>query len=161
MSGQISDSQSVSHKTNKLLILTAFLIVVIAAIPLVAWFISLGQVHPVSTPFPITVVKGNITINSGSYVYYNFTLSTHVNPSVEGTFTVSGSDQKIRVYVMDCANFVDWQYARKASMYYDSGESSNGNVEANLPLGNYYLVYDNTFSATSKNVTTEVSYLVL
>jgi hypothetical protein len=134
----------------------AVIIIAVAAIVLAA-FVLLNEVHPVSTPIMEILVDGNVTVNSDSYVYYNFTVfSEHVSPTVQGTFTVSGIDQKIRVYIMDSASVTDWQDTRNASAYYDSGESSSGNITANLPIGNYALVYDNTFSATSKNVTTQV-----
>jgi hypothetical protein len=138
------------------LLAIAVIIVAVAAIVLAA-FVMLNEIHPVSTPKIEIIVNGNLTVNSGSYVYYNFTVfSEHVEPSVQGKFTVSGSDQKIRVYIMDSANFTDWKDTRNASTYYDSGESNSGNITATLPVGNYDLVYDNNFSATSKNVTTQV-----
>jgi hypothetical protein len=156
MPSQISDSQSDRNKADKMLLAIAVIIVAIAAAVLTA-FVMLNEIHPYSTPKIEIIVDGNLTVNSGSYVYYKFTvLSEHVAPTVQGTFTVSGNDQKIRVYIMDSANFADWQDTRNASTYYDSGESNSGNITATLPVGNYDLVYDNNFSATSKNVTTQV-----
>jgi hypothetical protein len=139
------------------LALTLIVIILVLAITVLTAFVMLNKIHPASTPKIEIIVDGNLTVNSGSYMYYNFTVfSEHLEPTVQGTFTVSGNDQRIRVYIMDSANFTDWQDTRNASKYYDSGESNSGNITATLPVGNYELVYDNTFSGTSKNVTTQV-----
>jgi hypothetical protein len=155
MSSQTSDSQSNRHKADKMLLAIAVIIVVITATVLAISFMQ-SEIHPYPTPALEIIVNGNLTVNASSYEYYDFTVSIHISPTVQGTFTVS-SGEKIRVYIMDSANFTDWQNKRPARMYYDSGESSSGNVTATLPSGgNYVLVYDNTFSATSKKVTTQV-----
>jgi hypothetical protein len=131
-------------------------IIIVATAATLAASVMLNKTYPPSTPVTEIIVDGNLTVNSGSYVYYNFTVFIgHLHPTVQGTFTVSGNDQKIRVYIMDSANFTNWQDTRNASKYYDSGESNSGNITATLPVGNYDLVYDNTFSATPKNVTTQ------
>ena len=160
MSGQTSpDKQSTSHKRNKVLLAV---IVAVAAIIVVAYFIHQSSIQPVSTPIARPIVKGNLTVNAGSYVSRNFTVPSMIsNARVDGTFTVSGGSQTtIKVYVMDSANFADWQNGRQASRYYDSGEANSGNVTATLPsAGTYYLVYDNTFSTASKNMTVSADFL--
>jgi hypothetical protein len=89
-------------------IVLAVMIIAIVAVMLTA-FVTLNGIHPVSTPAVEVIVDGNLTVNSGSYMYYNFTVfSQHVEPAVQGTFTVSGIDQKIRVYIMNSANFTNW-----------------------------------------------------
>lgn len=156
MPSQISGRQSDRNKRDKMFLAIAVIIIAVVATVLTV-FVMLNKIRPYSTPIAEIIVDGNLTVNSGSYVHYNFTVfSENVSPTVQGTFTVSGSAQKIRVYIMDSTNFTIWQDTRNAGMYYDSGESNSGNIAITLPVGNYDLVYDNTFSAASKNVTTQV-----
>src|SRR3972149_6649673 len=151
------NSQSDRSKVNKILVALAVVTAAIVFVGALAVFLNQNNIRPFCTPYVGVIVDGNLTVNAGSYEYYNFTVpSGEPNSKVEGTFTVSGSND-IKVYVLDSANFADWQNGREANMYYDSGELSSGNVTAELPSsGTYFLVYDNTFSTTSKNVTTQV-----
>ncbi|MEM3880591.1 MAG: hypothetical protein QXD19_02460 [Candidatus Bathyarchaeia archaeon] len=76
-----------------------------------------------------------------------------------GTFTVSEGMETIKVYIFDSAGFMDWQNSGNASSYYNSGEMTSSNITATLVSpGTYYLVYDNTFSLISKNVTAQVNF---
>jgi hypothetical protein len=80
---------------------------------------------------------------------------------VGGSFTVSTNDESgIKVYVMDDTNFVNWQNGHAFSTYYASGEVKAGDIYAEFTSGGTYnLVFDNTFSATSKSVDSEVDVL--
>jgi hypothetical protein len=154
MSSQTSpDKQSASHKRNRLVLVV---IVVLTVTIVAAYFIHQSSIQPRSTPIARGIVSGNVMVNVGSYVSRNFTVPSMIsNARVDGTFAVSGGIQNtIKLYIMDGASFVDWQNGLQASMFYDSGEANSGNVTATLPsTGTYYLVFDNTFSAASKNVT--------
>jgi hypothetical protein len=144
-----------------MLLVAIVTVTVIAVAGLLAAFFMINEIHPVATPVVWDIVHGNLTINAGSYERYNFTVPSGASDvHVDGTFTVSGGNgNTIKVYVMNNANFADWQKGSNVSMYYDSGELNSGNVAATLPsAGTYYLVYDNTFSAISKNVTTWVDF---
>jgi hypothetical protein len=156
-----STNQSDRRKANKTLLAVAVAIAVVIVAGLLAAFFINNDFHAASTPIVMEIVNGNLTVNASSYASYNFTVpSSAPTATVQGTFTVSGGNgNTIKVYVMDGANLADWQNGLNASMYYDSGELSSGNVTATLPsTGTYYLVYDNTFSATSKNVITQVDF---
>ena len=127
-------------------------------------FLTQNQLHPASTPRRYYLVNDNITVEAGSYKYYNFSLSNSANvyPTVTGTFSVSSEDSMerplIRVFVMTYANFTAWQNDKTSDTIYDSAFVHNGNITADLPMtGDYVLVYDNTFDSNSKIVNTTVS----
>ncbi len=143
---------------NKMLLAVAAIIIIVAVVEIVIFFTqNQGQLSP--TPTVVTIVDGNLTVEATSYKYFNFTVEGTMTSDVQGTFAVSGNSENIRVYIMDRANFTDWQNAHNARMYYDSGEVNNATIAVKVPAGgDYYLVYDNTGSSTSKNVTTNVSY---
>ena len=66
------------------------------------------------------------------------------------------------MYVMNSTNFVNWQNGDAFSTYYSSGEATTGNIYAEPPSGGtYFLVFDNTFSTTSKNVDTDVDVMYM
>ena len=117
-------------------------------------FFSKNPFNPLSTPLKHSIVDDNITVNAGSYASYNFSLSNsgNVYPTVTGTFIASSEESMerplIRVFVMTYANFTAWQN--------DNSFVHNGDITANLPNGNYVLVYDNTFDSISKTVNTVV-----
>ena len=161
MPNQTSDNQSKRHTVNKTLLaieVTIVLVIIFIASLLVVFF-EQSKKQPLPTPAVVRIVDGNLTINAGSYMYYNFTVPGTLVSQVQGIFTVSDGSERIRVYIMDSANFIEWQNTHNASMYYDSGEVNSGNVTAILPPGgNYDLVYDNTFSSNLKNVTTQVTF---
>lgn len=158
MPHQTSDSQRL--KMNKTLLaieVTVVLAIILIAGVLVVLFEQNKQ-QPSPTPTVVTLVDGNLTINAASYKYYNFTVEGTLTSDVQGTFTVSNGE-KIRVCVMDNANFTQWQSTHNASTYYDSGAVDSANVTARVPAGGtYVLVYDNTLSSTPKNVTTNIYY---
>jgi hypothetical protein len=138
-------------------------VILVAVILLAALY--LHNPKPASTPVVSSIVDATFTVDSGSYTYYNFTVysgptNAAIPDTVQGTFNVSnGQENTIRVYIMDGANFEDWKNGFDSNKYYDSGESSDGSVTATLSSsGTYYLVFDNTYSAISKSVTTQVSY---
>jgi hypothetical protein len=156
-----STNQSDRRKANKTLLAVAVAIAVVVVAGLLAALFINNDFHAASTPIVMEIVNENLTVNASSYASYNFTVPSSAPTSiVQGTFTVSGGNRNtIKVYVMDGANFADWQNGLNASIYYDSGALSSGNVTATLPsAGTYYLVYDNRFSAVSKNVTTEMGF---
>lgn len=134
-------------------IISLLSIIVILIIFLVYW----NATSPKSTPPIVKIIDENITINAGSYNYYNFSVPTEASwAKVEGTFNVSGSsDNTIEVYIMDASDFIDWQSGRNSNKNYESGELNNGNITASLtPNITYMLVYDNSRGETPKNVTT-------
>ena len=159
------DNQDNPHRANKkLLVIIALAVIVIVVVSLFVAFSLQNQNQPLPTPVVQPIVSGNFTVNAGSYADYNFTVPSYFSEVwVDGTFTVSDVVVNgLRVYVMDGGNFTNWQNGQTANRYYDSGQVSSGNVTTTtLPSGTYYLVFDNTFSAVSKNVTADVSILLL
>ncbi|MCW4047907.1 MAG: hypothetical protein NWE99_10195 [Candidatus Bathyarchaeota archaeon] len=123
-------------------------------------FLTQNQTRPLSTPYLEEIVKGTLLVDASSYASFNFSLPSGVrSANVMGTFTVSEGMETIKVYIFDSAGFMDWQNSGNASSYYNSGEMTSSNITATLVSpGTYYLVYDNTFSLISKNVTTQVNF---
>ncbi len=147
---------------NKVSIVVAVIVIILAVAGLMV-FLSQNQLHPASTPLRYYIVNDNITVNAGSYTYYNFSLSNSANvyPTVTGTFSVSTEESMerplIRVCIMTYANFTAWQNHNPAGTIYDSAFVHNGDITVNLPMtGDYVLVYDNTFDSISKTVNTTV-----
>jgi len=160
MSDKNSSGRSKSHKRTRTVALIAAVSVVIVAILLVAFFIQISN-QPESTPIVVNIVNENVTINAGSYEYYHFSVPVGASSAeVDGTFRVDGgSENVIKVYIMDAANFDNWQNGCNSSKNYDSGTLNAGNITATFTSSaTYMLIYDNTFSATSKNVTTRAGF---
>ena len=141
--------------------LVAAVVVIIAVAGLMIFFAQ--NPRPVSTPLRHSIVDNNITVNAGSYAYYNFRLSNtgNVYPTMTGSFIASSDESMerplIRVFVMTNANFTAWQNQNSAGTIYDSAFVHDGDINANLPMnGEYVLVYDNTFDSISKTVNTVV-----
>jgi len=147
---------------NKVSLVVAIVVIIMAVAGLMI-FLTQNQLHPSPTPLRSYIVNDNITVNAGSFTYYNFSISNSANvyPTVAGTFTASSEESMerplIRVCVMTYANFTDWQNHNSAGTIYDSAFVHNGTISADLPMkGNYVIVYDNTFDSISKIVNTAV-----
>ena len=151
-----SDSKPKSHKARNI----AVVIIVVTLLP--AGLYALMRIltpHPIGLPIMQNAVKGVITVNATSYKVYPFSIPSSATASrAEGDFAVTGDNgDGIRVYIMNATEFVDWQNGQAFSTYYSSGEATDGDIVADPPIGGtYYLVYDNTFSATVKTVDTTV-----
>lgn len=148
---------------NKMSLVVAVVVIILTVAGLMI-FLTQNQLHPAPTPLRYYIVNDNITVNAGSYICYNFSLSNSANvyPTVTGIFSVSSGESMerplIRVCVMTYANFTAWQNEKPVGTIYDSAFVHNGTVTADLPLnGDYVLVYDNTFGSISKIVNTTVS----
>lgn len=115
----------------------------------------------VPTQHTITIVNDMIRVNAHSYTEYTFSTPVgSTNAYLNGTFTAGGgSGNDIRIYILDEQNFINWRNGHQASTYYNSGQETVGNINANVPSGQtLYLVYDNSFSIlSSKEVSTNVS----
>jgi hypothetical protein len=146
-----------SHRANKKLLAAAAVAVIViiagSSFAAISWQ---NQNQPLPTPVVQQILNGDFTVNAGSYADYNFTVPSEFSKAwVDGTFTVSDDAMNdIIVYVMNGGNFTHWQNGGSVNKYYDSGQVGAGDVTTMiLPSGTYYLVFDNTFSATSKNLT--------
>ena len=78
-----------------------------------------------------------------------------VNVRLEGNFTAhGGSGNDIEIFLLGHNDFINWQKGHPSRAYYSSGKTTVGNIQANLPPGNQYvLVISNKFSLfTDKTV---------
>ncbi|SMH71336.1 hypothetical protein [Candidatus Nitrosotalea okcheonensis] len=122
-----------------------------------------GNNAPVYVPTQHTasLVNDMVHVNAHTYTYYTFSApSGSTNAYVSGKFTAGGgSGNDIRVFIMDDQNFINWRNGHQSNVYYNSGQETVGNINANIPSGQtLYLIYDNTFSVlSSKEVSTDVS----
>ena len=107
------------------------------------------------------LVNATITVSPGYHdIPFSVNLSTMTSPTVTGSFTASGgSGNDINVIIMNSTDFINWSNKHQVYPLYSSGQLTTGNI--NVPItvsGQYYLVFDNTFSTfSSKNVTTNVN----
>ncbi len=155
-----SDSKPKSHKARNIAV--TVIAVVFLSISLHA-LVQILTFRPIGLPLMQKVVGDVIAVNATSYRVYPFSISsTAAGSSVQGDFAVSGGNgDGIRVYIMNATEFVSWQNGQAFSAYYSSGEATTGSIRADPPIGGtYYLVYDNTFSAGSKNVDTTVYVMI-
>lgn len=72
---------------------------------------------------------------------------------VSGSFSVlGGSENEVRIYIMNETTF---QHSAdfESGSFYDSRRLNNATITATLPSeGTYYLMFDNVFSNSQKNV---------
>jgi hypothetical protein len=155
-----STNQHRSHLVRNIVIVV--LIIVILSISLIA-VANMIRSNTRSLPAVNTIVKGLIAVNSSTFKVYPFTFHSDVSTiRVDGTFAVQDyNGSGIKVYIMDSANFVNWQNGDTFGTYYGNEEAKAGDITANLTsVGTYFLVYDNTFSATSKIIDTNAYILI-
>ena len=108
------------------------------------------------------IVNGLITVQAGGYNYYIFNVDTSTmhNVTVTGSFQASGgSGNDIVVAILDSTGFTNFSNGHTVTTYYNSGQMTVGSINASLTAsGEYYLLYENTFSIlSSKNVTTSAT----
>ena len=111
----------------------------------------------VSTREPIT--PENFTVPAGRVQYFTFTLS---GPGrVVGKFEATGgSGNDIESVITDADNFENWKNGHQARVFYQSGRTTVGNVNALLNPGRYYLAFNNRFSVlTSKRISSDIAVL--
>lgn len=115
-----------------------------------------------------TILQNPFSVAARSFRYYKFALPEgSTNVAIMGQFSVSANaaqprktaaqddDNNIEVYVLSEPSFAVWQNGYATSSVYESGQASQGTVQAELPAGAgiYYLVFSNKFAAKSgKNV---------
>jgi hypothetical protein len=108
------------------------------------------------------ITEKTFSVNSRSFSSYKFSApSGAVNVTVSGQFaTKDAAGNEVQVYVLSDDAFVTWRNGYAISPYYDSGKVVQGNIHAELPVGQgtYYLVFNNNFSVkAAKTVQAEVS----
>lgn len=101
----------------------------------------------------------DISIMVGSYEEYCITVPNDKNSCyLYGDFIVSGgTESDIEMFIVDEYSFVNWLNGVEIDMYYFSGRVTTGNINIQLPVGKYHIVYSNTFDTlSSKNVRTSM-----
>jgi hypothetical protein len=117
-----------------------------------------------------TILDTPFSVGPHTFRYYKFSLSEgSVNVAIVGQFMAvaeipnagnrkdkdKDKDGNIEVYVLTEPAFTVWQNGYATSSLYESGNVSEGTVQADVPAGAgiYYLVFSNKFSPkSSKNV---------
>lgn len=117
--------------------------------------------HPISTPIPSNriLLNGTVTINSGASWSLPFIIPPNsYQIKVSGNFTVSGNNENyIRAYIMNESSFMI--NGRYSGAVYDSGQVAAANINVALPNGGgiYYLMFDNVFSNSQKEVDVQMN----
>ena len=117
---------------------------------------------PISTNHKATIVDATIVVPPGQYVSYTATPPYDSNNcKIEGTFSVSGGNDDIRVYVVDQYGLSQLKAGSQFNAYFSTPQQVGGNIVVNIPCEKtVYLVYDNAFSIiTNKKVTTKVDLI--
>ena len=114
-----------------------------------------------------TIVEAPVTVKAQDFAYYEFMVPPGaINVRVTGGFrseaggvretkSNKGSDGNIEAYVLTDSAFVVWRNGYATGSRYESGNVSQGVIDAPLPAGSgiYYLVFNNRFSSrTEKTV---------
>ncbi len=143
-------------------VIAADAVILIIVVIAVALFSYRGVAPTTVQSQSLNIVNGSLNLDKGGYVYYMFTVPGGATDSqVKGNFTVAtGGGDGIQVYIMNNENLFIWANSPASahvSTYYQSGKVTLGSINARLSPGTYYLIFDNTFSNSSKVVQTNVS----
>jgi hypothetical protein len=161
-SGENTANNSTFKPNRKIIAAATIAIILILAIALIVAFAWQNHPQPYPTPAVNPIVEGTFTVNAGSYKAFNFTFYPGDTSSwVDGIFTVNGNVEGINVYIMDSGNFINWTNGQTAYRYYETRLAKSGGVGTDIAFssGTYYLVFDNLFSESSKNVNATIDYL--
>lgn len=134
-----------SHQSHwKRNLLLSLIVIIIVAVGVVIPSLSMQSPRVYTIP----IFNDQETVSAGGYNPHPFTMPSGASySSVSVVFNAQGgSDNDIKMYIMDYANFVNYTNNFDFSYLYYSGQllAEWGNI--NLPSGNYYLVLDNKFS---------------
>jgi hypothetical protein len=106
------------------------------------------------------VLGGSFIVEPGKYKVFNLAVTAAMkSATVEGTFTASGGNNDIEVFVLEESQYMNWQNGHKFDATYMSGRVTAGKLNVQLPQepGNYYVVFSNRFSyITNKAIVADV-----
>jgi hypothetical protein len=125
----------------------AIIVIVVIVIAGLAVTYPVWGIHPMSTPNTAgnrTLLHGTAIVGSPFY-YIQFIVPAHAfNIHVTGNYSVRGNST-IRLYVMNESAFESWNnLGSQISADFDSGQSSEGLVNATLSgSGVYYVFFEN------------------
>jgi hypothetical protein len=146
-----------------------FLLVLVLVLLLAGWWTSASsstlaqQIREgVSGAHIEAITEKTLTVGPHSFSSFKFSVPPGaVNVIVSGQFTTKDvAGNEIQGYVLSDDAFVTWRNGYAISPYYDSGKVLQGNIRADLPVGEgtYYFVFNNNFSPkAAKTVQAEVS----
>lgn len=110
-------------------------------------------VYPAST----AIVPGGVTVSVAPGKYQSYPFRVADRATVSGWFrTHGGAGHDIEVFILDEAGFLNWRNYHSSPAYYNSGRRAADTIKTSLSSGNYYLVFNNTFSPADTK-TVEVS----
>jgi hypothetical protein len=107
--------------------------------------------EPERQSFTTNILDGTVAVDNAGYKCDTVVIGDTLNhPKLEGEFTVSGSgtNPDIRISVKNGTNYRNWLVGNTSSSYYNSGETTEGTIDASLPSmkgDTYYVIYDNRF----------------
>ena len=106
-----------------------------------------------------TIIDGTFQVENYDYESYEVsTDSSVVNARLVGYFdTTGGVANDIRVYIMDEYAFVNWKNGHTIQTIFDSGQVTTSYLNVPIAQGEFYVVFDNTFSSETKNSTANIS----
>jgi hypothetical protein len=132
-----------SHRKRNLIL--SLIVIIMVVVGVVA---SLSMQSP--RVYTITIFNDQETVNVGGYNPHPFTIPSGASDSsVSVAFTAQGgSDNDIKMYIIDYANFVNYTNNNDFSYLYYSGQIHTASFRVNLPSGDYYLVLDNMFTTS-------------
>ncbi len=168
MNSQTTSANQPKSRTSRKIAVVVFAVIIIIASVFVALEIRKGELStplPHSTPVLVNriLLNGTITVDAGSYWYLQFIIPSDSDQiQVSGSLTVLGGvGNEVSVYIMNESSFDNWipeQSALNVNASYNSGQQTTGNITASLYSGGiFYLVYDNIFSTSQKDVNTQVN----
>lgn len=108
-----------------------------------------------STPNQKTTIIDNTShVPASRGLWYKFTLNKISR--VTGTFSVQGGMNEIECLVMSEIEYIKWENNNTSLSYFNSGFIKTGNIDLNLPAGNYVLVFYNRAVFEGKFITAKV-----
>ena len=126
--------------------------IAIAAILIILFFIVVNFIVTYRSSTPTTFTFSNtINISPSSFEYLSINVPSSAKDATLSIYFIvqGGSGNDIRCYVMDPTNFVNWENNQQAYFIYNSGQVTTAKATISLPgPGTYYVVFDNTFSAS-------------
>jgi hypothetical protein len=107
------------------------------------------------------VAGGSFVVEPGQYKSFKLSIAAGMaKPRVEGTFSATGGNNDVEVFLLEENQFLNWQNSHKADMLYTSGRVTAEKLKVVLPEdpANYVLVFSNKFSIIrNKAVTANVT----
>ena len=145
---RVRDMSYHSHWKRNLIL--SLIVIIAVVVSVVEAFLSM-QSPKVHT---ITIFNDQETVSAGGYNPHPFTMPSGASySSVSVIFNAQGgSDNDIKMYVMDYANFVNYTNNFDFSYVFYSGQLHAFSGYVNLPSGDYYLVLDNKFSISCQKL---------